>query len=139
MQPMPPPYPMNDPREESAGTRRLAGIVLLGIGAIVALMVVERVFRILSEGGEFPLVERLVGGGAPITTPGGDVLLPDGVFVLLGYGIVVALLGIASGIAQAFIKSGAQLLHLDVRTVLRALREQRGEPGASSPPGTGRP
>jgi hypothetical protein len=140
MQPAPPPYTINEPRaDDSNGTRRLVGLVLLGIGAIVALMVLERVFRILSEGGEFPLIERLVGARGPVTTPDGDWALPDGAFVLAGYGVVVALLGIASGIAQAFLKSGAQLLHLDVRTVLRALREHRDDAGSPAPPGTGRP
>jgi hypothetical protein len=139
MQPAPPPYAINEPGpDESQGTRRLVAIVLLGIGVIVALMVLERVFRILAEGADFPLIERLIGQPGPIATPGGEVVLPESLFVLLGYGIVVALLGIASGLAQAFLKSGAQLLHLDIHTVLRAFREQRTGPG-SPPPAPGRP
>jgi hypothetical protein len=140
MQPAQLPYSPNEPRpDESHGTRKLVGLVLLAIGAIVALVVVQRVFQVLSEGSDFPLIERLIAERGAIGTPTGEVILPESFFVLAAYGIVIALLAIAAGLARAFLGTGAQLLHLDARTLLRRLREEHWpDPGSPSSTSGGR-
>jgi hypothetical protein len=121
--------------EESQGTRKVVGIVLIAVGTLAAIYILQRVFQILSEGSDFPLIQRLTAEATAIRTLNGEVVLPENFFVLAAYGVAVVLLMIASGLAKAFIQTGAQLLQSDLRSLVAALREDRSRAPDAPPPG----
>jgi hypothetical protein len=134
MQPEPVYRPQEPQVEESHGARKIIGIVLIGLGAIIAVAILQTIYQLLTDGTQFPLIQELSGEPPVIRTPNGDIVLPDNVLILAGYGIVVILIAIAAGIARAFLQIGAQLLQVDIRTLVRQLREEFTRVGSSPPP-----
>jgi hypothetical protein len=131
-----PPYSSDEERPDQVqGVRKVAGITLLAVGTVAAILILQRVLQILAEGAEFPLIDRLLAGRRAIETPAGEVILPENAFVLAAYGVVIVLLGIASGLAKALLQGGLHLIGTDVRTLITALRQERYRDMTTKPPG----
>jgi hypothetical protein len=128
-------YPQREPvRDDLQTTRKAIGVTLIAAGCLVALMVLQGVYALLVKSDQYPLIRKLTSEAAAIRTPQGDVLLPESLVAIGAHGLVIMLLLIASGIARAFLGTGAQLLQADVRTLLRELREEITRLVSNTPP-----
>jgi hypothetical protein len=107
-----------EPYEPMEGFRKLIGIILISIGAIIALWAAVNVYRIFTEPRQLEVFKSIIPDRPELREldiDGKKVVLPEGLFLFFSYGIAALLLFIATSIGTAFIASGVNLLMSNYR------------------------
>ncbi|MBL4866467.1 MAG: hypothetical protein JKY67_08835 [Pseudomonadales bacterium] len=114
------------PLDAATRTRLVFGVILILLGIIAGLGVVYNVIMIIDGTANYPIIQQLIpeAGARVITTPRGDIELPERLFRILGYGLVIFLLGMVSKIAAIFLRFGCGLLNSDLKELVINLKNQ---------------
>ncbi|MBV1882562.1 MAG: hypothetical protein KUG82_13070 [Pseudomonadales bacterium] len=114
------------PLDAAARVRLIVGVALVLLGIISALAVVYNVFMIVDGVANYPIIQQLIPGAEDriIKTPKGNFEVPERIFKVLGYGIVIFLLGMVSKIAAIFLRFGCGLLNSDLKDLVKNLKAQ---------------
>lgn len=115
-------------KEPNYAVKLIFGILLLLAGLAVAGWILWVLYVLIMDQGAVDLLqqfnfkeqaEALVADAADTT-----VALPEEAFLVVGYVILMILLGMAIKIARLLIENGTSLMHSDLRVVARQLREE---------------
>ncbi len=99
--------------ESMEGFRKLIGIILISVGAIIAIWAAINIYRTFTDPRQLEVFKNIIPNSTEIRKmeiDGKKVVLPEGLFLFLSYGIAAFLLFIASCIGTAFITGGVNLL-----------------------------
>lgn len=117
------------PLDALARTRLILGLTLILFGTIIALAVVYNVYMIVDGVANYPIIQQMIPekGSRAIGTPNGSIELPERLFTLFGYGLVIILLAVISKVSTIFLRFGSGLLNADLRDLMTKLQSQRGK------------
>ena len=113
--------------EENKKLKKIFGIALLSLGAVICLFVLYTIMGLLSGGGQVDLVRSIVPEEVSIAAKedtSGLVVLAEQGLVAFGYIVVILLLSVAVRIASALLRTGAGLLNADLTTVAERFRKE---------------
>ena len=105
---------------------RILGMVLLGLGLLLAGWVVMIVYQLISGEGAKEIVSNLIPTGSITVTikASSEVLvLPDSFYHVVGLFFCVLLLAICGSIAKVLIANGVKMLQPDIHETLEKLRK----------------
>lgn len=108
-------------------TRKLFGGVLLLFGLVVAFWMLSTINSLLVSNDSIDLLNRF-----DLSRPVNQVMaetvddgiIPQDIFLIFGYIIIIVLLFLMAKIAKLFIKAGARLLETDIKLLIGRLRDE---------------
>jgi hypothetical protein len=104
--------------EPMEGLRKLIGMILIAVGAIVAIWAAINIYRTFTDPQQLEVFKNIIPNSPEVREldiDGKKVVLPEGFFLFMSYGIAAFLLFIASCIGTAFITGGVNLLMSNYR------------------------
>jgi hypothetical protein len=118
--------------EEEISSRKLrarVGLVLIGLGVVGVLWIAERIIALAGGAHSVPLISKFLAydeSGRSIVTPGGSIVLPEGLYFAIGFFLYILALWVAAGLAKALLTTGAHLMGHEFTSVVHRLREEMG-------------
>ena len=123
---MEPNWPNYTEPDKPVNKTRMLGVVLLGLGLLLAGWVVMIIYQLISGEGTKEIVSNLIPTGSITVTikASSEVLvLPDSFYHVVGLFFCVLLLAICGGIAKVLIANGVKMLQPDIHETLEKLRK----------------
>jgi len=114
-----------EPDKLSDNTRTI-GMVILGLGVILAGWVVTIIYRLITGDGTQEIISNLIPMEfltITIATSSEGMVVPESVFYMVGLFFCVLLLAICGGIAKVLIASGVKMLQSDLQGTLDKFRK----------------
>jgi len=114
-----------EPDKPSNNTRTI-GMVILGLGVVLAGWVVTIIYRLITGDGTQEIIFNLIPMEfltITITTSSEGMVVPESFFYVVGLFLCVLLLAICGGIAKVLITNGVKMLQPDVHGSLEHLRK----------------
>lgn len=114
-----------EPDKPSSNTRTI-GVVLLGLGVVLAGWVVTIIYRLITGDGTTEIISNLIPMESieiTIRTSSESMVVPESLFYVVGLFFCVLLLAICGGIAKALIVNGVKMLQPEVQGSLEHLRQ----------------
>lgn len=118
--------------EEELNSKRLrarVGLVLIALGVVGVLWIAERIIALAAGAQSVPLVAKFLAydeSGRSIVTSGGSVVLPEGLYLAIGFFLYILALWVAAGLAKILLTTGAHLMGHELTWVANRLREEMG-------------
>ena len=106
-------YSRSETYEPIKGFKKFLGIILIAAGAIIALWAIINIYYIFTNPQQLEVFKQIIPDSPKIREldiDGKKVILPEGVFLFMSYGIGCFLLFIAAMIGTGFITGGVNLL-----------------------------
>ncbi|MBI4845701.1 MAG: hypothetical protein HY810_04410 [Candidatus Omnitrophica bacterium] len=107
--------------------RTVLGVIMLSIGIFIALWVFQFIFNFLNSQSSIKILDCIMSLESierTIKTSSQIIELPNALFLLFRYGVLMFLLGISTALAVVFIKSGTYLVQPDYKQVLETIMRQ---------------
>lgn len=115
-------------REPNYAIKLIFGILLLLAGLAVAGCILWVLYVLIMNQGAIDLLQhfnfKAQTEAVIANTTETAIALPNEIFLVVGYVILMILLGMAIKIARLLIENGTSLMHSDLRVVARQLREE---------------
>lgn len=114
-----------EPDKPSNNTRTI-GMVLLGLGVVLAGWVVTIIYRLITGDGTQEIIFNLIPMESltmTITTSSEGMVVPESLFYVVGLFFCVLLLAICGGIAKVLIANGVKMLQPDIQGSLKYFRK----------------
>jgi hypothetical protein len=105
---------------------RTVGMVILGLGVVLAGWVVTIIYRLITGEGTQEIISNLIpmeSIAITIKTSSDIIVAPDSFFYMVGLFFCVLLLAICGGIAKVLIANGVKMLQPDIQGYLENLRK----------------
>jgi len=112
--------------DKPSDNTRTIGMVILGLGVILAGWVVTIIYRLITGDGTQEIISNLIPMEfltITITTSSEGMVVPESVFYMVGLFFCVLLLAICGGIAKVLIANGAKILQPDIQGGMDKLRQ----------------
>lgn len=106
-------YTSSETYEPIKGLRNFIGLILIVVGAIIAIWVIFNVYKMITNPYHLEVFKHIIPDRDEIREldiDGKKVVLPKGIFHFMSYLIGIFLLSLAVSIAVALIKGGVDLL-----------------------------
>lgn len=114
-----------EPDKPSNNTRTI-GMVLLGLGVVLAGWVVTIIYRLISGDGTQEIISNLIPMESltiTIKTSSEGMIVPESFFYVAGLFFCVLLLAICGGIAKVLIANGSKMLQPDIYGAMEKLQK----------------
>ena len=105
---------------------RTVGMVILGLGVVLAGWVVTIIYRLITGEGTQEIISNLIpmeSIAITIKTSSDIIVAPDSFYYMVGLFFCVLLLAICGGIAKVLIANGVKMLQPDIQGYLENLRK----------------
>ena len=112
--------------EKSSNNTRTIGMVLLGLGVVLAGWVVTIIYRLITGDGTKEIISNLIPMESltiTITTSSEGMVVPESFFYVVGLFFCVCLVAICGSIAKVLIANGVKMLQPDIGGALEKLRK----------------
>ena len=116
---------IDEPNKPSSNTRTI-GMILLGLGAVLAGWVVTIIYRLITGDGTSEIIFNLIPMESieiTIKTSSEAMVVPETFFYVVGLFFCLLLLAICGGIAKVLIANGSKLLQPDIQGSLKHFRK----------------
>jgi hypothetical protein len=112
--------------DKPSNNTRIIGMILLGLGVLLAGWVVTIIYRLITGDGTQEIIFNLIPMESltiTITTSSEGMVVPESVFYVVGLFFCVLLLAICGGIAKVLIANGVKMLQPDIQGSLKHFRK----------------
>ncbi len=113
--------------EKPSNNTRTIGMVLLGLGVVLAGWVVTIIYRLITGDGTQEIISNLIPMESltiTIKSSSEGMIVPESFFYVVGLFFCVLLLAISGGIAKVLIANGVKMLQPDIYGSIEKLRKE---------------